>query len=241
MKIKKISLANEIAERIKDSIRDKEWGPEDRLPSENELSEAFGVNRLTVRMALQKLNTLGIVETRVGEGTFVKDFNFGSYIEEVADFCMKPEMLDNVCEFRKMLEVESARLAMERATPEENAELVRLCNRYDDAFAHAYEGGVHHKDRFEALVNADVDFHFQIVRMSHNSLYMYSFMVAREALARYIGIVLSRRVEQLIVSGRKSTPLSDSHRTICTAMARKDLELCKSAYLDMIDYHVEIA
>lgn len=43
-------------------------------PSESDLADLFGVNRLTVRLALQKLNTLGILDTRVGDGTYVCAF-----------------------------------------------------------------------------------------------------------------------------------------------------------------------
>jgi len=68
MKIKRTSLPDEVCSRIKENIKNNQWKVYDKIPSEGELAEMFGVNRLTIRMALQKLNTLGIVETRVSSG-----------------------------------------------------------------------------------------------------------------------------------------------------------------------------
>ena len=58
----------------------------ERLPSESEFADIFGVNRLSIRMALQKLSAVGIIETRVGEGSFVKEFSMRSFIDEISVF-----------------------------------------------------------------------------------------------------------------------------------------------------------
>lgn len=76
MRIKKVSASEQVCEAIQEQISGGVWRVGDKLPSESELAQKFGVNRLTVRMALQKLNALGIVETRTGSGTFVIEFDF---------------------------------------------------------------------------------------------------------------------------------------------------------------------
>ena len=81
MKIKKVSASEQVCEAIQDQISAGVWKVGDKLPSESDLAAKFGVNRLTVRMALQKLNALGIVETRTGSGTFVIEFDFESYLK----------------------------------------------------------------------------------------------------------------------------------------------------------------
>ena len=116
MKIKKMSAPDLICERIKSLISNGTWEQNKKIPSESELAETFGVNRFTVRMALQKLNTLGILDTRVGDGTYVSSFNFEKHIQEIAEFYINPELLDDVSEFRMLIEVECARLAIQRAT-----------------------------------------------------------------------------------------------------------------------------
>lgn len=239
MKIKKISLPDEISDSIKASIKKGEWKLQDKLPSENELSEMFGVNRLTVRMALQKLNAQGIVETRVGEGTYVKDFSFSNYIGEVSDFYLTTEMIDNVCEFRKSLEVECARLAMERSTTDEIKSLGNICDRYDEVCQRLFSLPDLEPDILEELIERDLDFHHQIVKLSKNTLYNYSFEVAREPIIRYLHIILTHRIDNSVDRRDLLVRACAQHRTIFQSIKDRDFKTCKDAILKMIDYTTE--
>jgi len=58
-------------ERIRQMITDGIYGPGDRLPSEAEFAERFGVHRLTARRALEELAREGVAVARKGSGTFV--------------------------------------------------------------------------------------------------------------------------------------------------------------------------
>ena len=115
LKIEKISAPDMVCEKIKEQIQSGVWRIYEKIPSENEMAGIFGVNRLTVRLALQKLNTLGIVETRVGDGTYVRSFDFDTLLQEISEFYISSEMLNDVSEFRMLLEIECARLAVQRA------------------------------------------------------------------------------------------------------------------------------
>ena len=57
-------------ERIRQMIADGIYGPGDRLPSEAEFAERFGVHRLTARRALEELAREGVAVARKGSGTF---------------------------------------------------------------------------------------------------------------------------------------------------------------------------
>jgi len=61
----------QIHDKIKDKIEAEYWKIGDRLPSERELSEAFGVSRMTLRQAIQTLSDEGILERKIGSGTYV--------------------------------------------------------------------------------------------------------------------------------------------------------------------------
>ena len=240
MKIKKTSLPDEIAEAIKATIKQGDWKPDEKLPSENELAETFGVNRLTVRMALQKLNAHGILETRVGEGTYVKNFSFSSFIGEVSDFYLTAEMIDNVCEFRKALEVECARLAMERATSEEVEGLRAYCDRYDATCARLFAQPDLDPDILEELIERDLEFHHEIVLLAKNTLYKYSFEVAKESIIRYLHIILVHRIDNSADRRELLVQACAQHRTIFESIRDKDFETCKNAFLKMIDYTAEL-
>jgi len=162
MKIKKTSLPDEICDSIKASIKNGEWKLQEKLPSENELSEMFGVNRLTIRMALQKLNSQGIVETRVGEGTYVKDFSFSTYIGEVSDFYLMPEMIDNVCEYRQRWRWSAPGSPL--SAPPRGGSGARRClrpQRRDQS-----EGvplADWNSELLQELIERDLEFHYEIV------------------------------------------------------------------------------
>ena len=70
-KISRASIGDQVYQQMKDQIVNGEWKAGDRLPSENELAEQFGVSRVTVRGALQKLAALGLIETKLGDGSYV--------------------------------------------------------------------------------------------------------------------------------------------------------------------------
>ena len=86
MQIKRVTLVDQAAMQLKKYISEKRLIAGDKLPSEAELTEMLGVNRFTVRMALQKLSALGLIETKVGEGSFVKDYSITSYLSELSDY-----------------------------------------------------------------------------------------------------------------------------------------------------------
>ena len=69
-KVVKSSVSQQVFDQLREQILSGSWKPGQKLPSENELAAQFGVSRVTVRNALQKLSGLGLLETRFGEGSF---------------------------------------------------------------------------------------------------------------------------------------------------------------------------
>jgi GntR family phosphonate transport system transcriptional regulator len=66
-------LWRQIADSVADEIRDRVFAPGDRLPTEAELAQRFGVNRHTVRRAVASLQDFGLVRIEQGRGTFVQE------------------------------------------------------------------------------------------------------------------------------------------------------------------------
>ena len=110
-------VSEQVYEQLKHQLLTGEWKPGDKIPSENELAAAFGVSRVTVRHALQKLTALGLIETRVGEGAFVKEIKPGIYMNNMYPLVyLGKDSVVEVMEFRTIIEVGAAGMAAERIT-----------------------------------------------------------------------------------------------------------------------------
>ncbi|MTH52866.1 GntR family transcriptional regulator [Bacillus mangrovi] len=70
----KSRVYEETLQQIRQIITHDRLTPGDKIPSERELADRLNVGRSSVREALRALELLGIIETRRGEGTFIKDF-----------------------------------------------------------------------------------------------------------------------------------------------------------------------
>ena len=156
------SLVDEVFEQMKDQIVSGEWGPGEQIPSENELSEVFNVSRATIRNSIQKLKAIGILSTIQGRGTFVRK----TISENLAESLIPLVLLDKdniieILEFRKTVEMESVRLAAERADQDD---LVRI--------KRALDGMLQNQDDPPRYSMADYQFHLAIARASRNMIFL---------------------------------------------------------------------
>src|SRR5579864_8872150 len=78
------SVVDAVADRLRGEILAGRLRPGTRLPSERELSFALGVNRLTLRAALARLEALGLITTRHGSGTVVADWRERAGVDTLA-------------------------------------------------------------------------------------------------------------------------------------------------------------
>lgn len=118
----KTTVVDSIIEQIVTKIRDGELSSGDRLPSERGLIEMLNVSRSSVREALKGLAAMGLVETKPGEGTFVKKNRptfdvYESNIETLSETLQK-EMRHYMNQARYVLEMNIVTLAAENITQE---------------------------------------------------------------------------------------------------------------------------
>jgi len=158
----KLKVSDETVTQIMAMIRSGDYTPGDRLPGERLLAEQLKVSRTSVRAALERLATLGLLEARPGSGTFVK-----APSRELILAALTPHLLNDVAtlrklfELREIIEVEAAARAAQRATPEQ---LVLIRHWAEQVATCAIR-----KDR-DGLVRADVEFHRQIVITAGNDI-----------------------------------------------------------------------
>jgi GntR family transcriptional regulator, transcriptional repressor for pyruvate dehydrogenase complex len=122
--IEKQRVAEEIVQQLRSLILTGAYAPGDKLPPERQLAAELGVNRASLREALKKLEHLGLVRIRQGDGTRVQDFmqtgglDLMSHLIPLAQ-AGHTRLLRDVLEFRRIFGREVARLAAERADAED--------------------------------------------------------------------------------------------------------------------------
>lgn len=185
MKIKPVvyqTISDQVFEQMKQQILQGAWKPGQKLPSENDLAASFEVSRITVRQAMQKLAVLGLVDTRSGEGSYIKKASLSPIMNSIVPIAyLGDNDIRQVLEFRQMVEVETAGFAAEKATPEEIAQLRALYNEMRKIEIE--------KDR-QQFAKLDLDFHFMIAEMTKNELIIATHNILRE--------ILSTAMEQIV-------------------------------------------
>ncbi|MDE2369735.1 MAG: FCD domain-containing protein [Burkholderiales bacterium] len=155
-------LADIVAGDLETRILEGSLKPGDRLPAERALAAELGVSRPSLREAIQKLVSKGLLVTRHGGGTLVTDRLESAFVDPWKDMLRAhPALQSDILEFRHMLEGEAALLAAQRAT---EADLARIDQVYG-AMEAAYDS-----DQLESCIDQDVAFHQAIAEASHNAL-----------------------------------------------------------------------
>lgn len=131
-----------------------------KLPPERDLAEKLAVSRTVLREAVHILVTKGLLETRHGVGTVVKEINANHVVESLSLMLrMRGISLDNLHQVRSILELENAYLAASQATAEDIAELKSLLGKMETAI----------KDS-QTFADLDAEFHTAIAKTAHNPL-----------------------------------------------------------------------
>ena len=117
-------LSDTIAHELERRILDGALKPGDRLQPERELAAELGVSRPSLREAIQKLVSKGLLHSRQGGGTYVTDRLDAGFTDPWQEMLRQhPDIQADLLEFRGMLECEAAALAASRAT---DADLLRI-------------------------------------------------------------------------------------------------------------------
>lgn len=115
-RIQKRKISEEVVNEIKRLIQDGVFTSNTKLPPEKELGEMFGVGRSSIREALSMLAAADIVETRQGEGTFVRKIDLTDYIHPlVLSMVAEKKQTLHLLETRRIVELGTVELAAIRA------------------------------------------------------------------------------------------------------------------------------
>ncbi len=230
MKIVRVSIVDQVCDSIKKDIAAEVWKAGDKLPSEAELAEMFGVNRLSVRMALQKLSTLGLIETRVGEGSFVRAFSLRPFLNEISLFYEGMEKYKEVQQLRHLLEGECIRIAVTSATEEDKKALKQALDEYFIQ-SEVYHKNVDDQQELERLVEADFNFHYKLVKMSHNDLFKDVYFMVQQIIRQNITKLVYIRTHE---PNWRPPDQNDTHLKLYNSIMNGDMESANQANREML-------
>jgi GntR family transcriptional repressor for pyruvate dehydrogenase complex len=115
--VKKESVGQQVVGQIVELIRTGNLRRGDRLPSERELVEIFGISRPSLRESMRALSVLGIIESRHGGGAFVTELDATAMLAPLDLFlALSKANFDDAFESRRIIEIEIVRKAAMKAT-----------------------------------------------------------------------------------------------------------------------------
>ncbi|MFD4929062.1 FadR/GntR family transcriptional regulator [Peribacillus butanolivorans] len=115
----------DVVESLRSMIEADSLIPGDKIPSERELSDRLNVGRSSVREALRALELLGLIETRRGEGTFIRDFQEHKLVELLGTFFLQDKKVqEDLAETKRLIEIDCLRIVAFFATAEEIKQLI---------------------------------------------------------------------------------------------------------------------
>ena len=201
---KATKLYEDIAARMLAQIHEGILQPGDRLPPERALAEEYGVSRTAIREALRSLEMMGCVESRVGEGTFIKSPSLQNIVDPFSILLTQNRQLGSeLIEVRLILETEVAALAAKRRTEEQ---LHDLAQSVADMQADIEAGGMG--------VEADGAFHAILAEAAGNEALHVMLDMCEGMLSR------TRPITQAL-KGVPRMALKD-HTAICEAIRMND-------------------
>ena len=213
-------VAQSVVNRILDMVRTGNLRAGDRLPSERELIEIFGISRPSLREALRALAMLGVIETRHGGGAFVTSLEARTLLAPLDFFLsLSPANLADAVQSRRIVEVEMVRMAAAKATRAVLADL-------DDMIA-AHEAAAGDPVGFRIL---DARFHLQLWEAAGNAV------LERIAYGLYtMGLEFRRRATEHRATIRESAA---DHARIVAAIHAGDVVAAGEAMNAHLD-HIE--
>jgi GntR family transcriptional regulator, transcriptional repressor for pyruvate dehydrogenase complex len=215
--IKKTRVAEEVADRIRTLILDGTFPQGKPLPPERVLTGQFGVSRGSIRDALRMLETIGLLETRHGRGTFPLELTVDRLVAPLATMITyQQDLQDELIDVRRMFEPAVARAAATRVTEEDLADLQRII----DTQRRKLKAG-------QSAMVEDTAFHAALARSTRNR-------VVVSLMATLNDLLVESRTLSMRQDGRLAKSI-EGHESVVAALRRRDADGAARAMHDHID------
>jgi DNA-binding FadR family transcriptional regulator len=222
--IVKASISKQIAEQLRAAIVAGQFKIGERLPTEDELAQRYGVSRPSVREALKRLAAQNLVRARRGPtgGNFVVQPSYAELAESLSGAAtllvgMGALDIEEIIQARRTLQGSCAELAVQNAGAQHIARLETALQRQQDP-----------KTSDEAFCQADVAFHRALVDATDNGMLRFVMYTIIEALIPVTNMVVT------VV--RERSDIISLHQQMLAQLQRRDRVALRGSIDDLMDY-----
>jgi GntR family transcriptional repressor for pyruvate dehydrogenase complex len=226
--IVRTKLTTSVFEQLVSFVVGESWKPGDRIPPERELCQQLGIARTSLREALKAMELVGMLDSRVGDGTFVCPRS---------EFLSRPLLwaftgtdrneLQEIMEARSIIEENLAGLAAERASDQQIEEIAKAVQQMRGSIA-----------RGDSILDADMAFHLAVSSAAQNGVLRNAVQLLRNLMRQWI-------LYKLMIPDVPETSLKH-HISIYRAIAgrkpgaaRRAMRLHLAETIDLVTHVVE--
>lgn len=213
-RVTKKKMSEQIIDQLKEKIKNQEFPPDSKLPSENALAKMFGVSRAPIREALSVLTASGMVESIQGGGNFVKKVPLVNLLNSTMIEMITDEELFDLIEMRMVIETQAAAFAAKRHTTNEINEIEQALEQFAETI----------NDEQAIGDIGDFQFHMSIVKAAHNKFLKQSL----ENIADLNQKALRFSLKKNIGLSRKRELVYQEHLDIFEAIKSRDSEAAEN-------------
>ncbi len=208
-----------VYEQLETMVVEGRLAPGSALPSERDLAQQMGVSRPSLREALLRLESRGLIVGRAGGGYLVANASQPLLAEPLSQLMSRhSKTVDDVLEMREVLEAKAVELAAERATPEDLARLAQALDALEQAFAVGRDGRDGEGALLTRVPELDAHFHLALAEATHNLVLVHLMHAIFELLR---GSVVDN-YRAIVGHGADLEELIRQHRRIFNAVASHD-------------------
>jgi len=223
-KIRQKTIVEQVMAQIKSLIASGEYKPGDKIPTELELSESFGVGRSSIREAVKIFNYLGVLKSHAAKGTFVQERSNISTEALTWSFLLGNDEMEEMIDLRGAIELWSI-LTLTKKISAGNTKAQEVLKELEQIVD---QMNISVKNGFtEELIEADFQFHNTIIKAQENAQFYSLYQTLRSFL------VEEMRTSQEDYQNPAQIP--EEHGSIIKAISSGNPETVLLKYTDHIE------
>ncbi len=222
-KIKKTTVVEQVMEQIKSLISSGAYKPGDKIPTELELSESFGVGRSSIREAIKIFNYLGVLRSQAAKGTFVEERSNISSESLTWSLLLGDDELNEMIDLRGSIEIWAMFKLVDEISAKSsvgNSIVKELKIIVDNMRKYALNGERNN------LIEADFQFHNIIIQSCNNTLFT--------SLIKTLKSFLYNEIEQSQLDYTDLSQIPQEHKLLLDALLSENKSSVYSVYSNHI-------